>query len=89
MHHAHPNGAVATIKLHGAVEHMAYVRKVRYVEVPPAMLKRHATDRGNATKVEMLAAAQRDGFDGDDHNAADAWLLWRFYRDVILRERTA
>lgn len=47
------------------------------VEVPPASLKLFATGRGNAKKDEVLAAAIRKlGFDGFDHNVADAmWLL--------------
>ena len=42
----------------------------------PATLKRFATGKGNATKDATLAAAiRRFGFEGDDNNAADAWLL--------------
>lgn len=47
-----------------------------WVVVPPASLKRFACGKGNATKADMLAAAIRKlGYDGSDHNTADAmWL---------------
>lgn len=46
------------------------------LEVPPAVLKRAATGKGNADKVAVLIAARdRLGYDGVDHNEADArWL---------------
>lgn len=46
-----------------------------YVEVPPAVLKKFATGKGNVGKDAMLAAAVRAGFGGEDNNAADAWWL--------------
>jgi Holliday junction resolvasome RuvABC endonuclease subunit len=50
---------------------------IRYVEVPPSVLKRYATGRGNADKQAMqMAAAKRLGYDDDkpDDNIVDA--LW-------------
>ena len=45
------------------------------VDVPPAVLKRLATGKGNASKDEVLAEAiRRLGYQGSDHNEADA--LW-------------
>lgn len=81
MSRSHPTGAIPLLKLHGAIEHQAHVAGVAFVEVPPAMLKRWSTGRGNADKEAMLAAARDRGFDGDDHNACDAWLLHAFWRD--------
>jgi len=48
-----------------------------FVEVPPAVLKKYATGRGNAGKEEMLVAAvRRLGYEGSNNNEADAlWLL--------------
>jgi crossover junction endodeoxyribonuclease RuvC len=52
---------------------------VRWIEVPPASLKVLATGRGNASKEMMLAAAiRRLGYDGHDHNIADAMWLRQF-----------
>lgn len=51
---------------------------ITYVDVPPTVLKRYATGRGNADKQAMqMAAAKRLGYDDDrpDDNAVDAmWL---------------
>ena len=49
--------------------------------VPPATLKKAATGKGNASKAEMIAAANelwwRSANDIiTDDNEADAWLLW-------------
>lgn len=46
-----------------------------YVEVNPSTVKKFATGKGNAKKDEMLAASIRKlGYEGHDHNEADA--LW-------------
>lgn len=62
-------GGVVRLALHSA--------GVRYVEVPPATLKKYATGKGNAPKEAMLAAAiRRLDYAGSNHNEADAlWLL--------------
>lgn len=47
------------------------------VTVTPAQLKKFATGKGNADKVQMAMAAQRCGYDGPENdNAIDAWWLW-------------
>jgi Holliday junction resolvasome RuvABC endonuclease subunit len=50
---------------------------VRYVDVPPAVLKKFATGKGNAPKPAMLAAAiRRLGYAGYQADEVDAlWLL--------------
>lgn len=49
---------------------------IKYVEIPPTVLKRYATGKGNAGKPDMLAAAiRRLDYLGSDDNEADAmWL---------------
>ena len=48
---------------------------VRWIEIPPATLKKYATARGGASKEMMLAAAiRRLDYQGHDHNECDA--LW-------------
>lgn len=61
--------------LHGAVRVALMEHEMRVMLVPPAVLKRYATGKGNASKSEMLAeAVRRFGYQGADHNEADA--LW-------------
>lgn len=74
--YASQNRAHQVGELGGVIRLSLYNARVPYVEVPPAMLKKFATGKGNADKDAVLAAAiRRFGFEGDDNNAADAWIL--------------
>lgn len=77
IHHAHRRGSIPLIVLHGILRACAHDRAV--VEVEPSRLKRWATGKGNADKVAMVAAARLRGWDGDDHNEADAFLLYTYH----------
>ncbi|CUH64619.1 hypothetical protein TL5118_00948 [Thalassovita autumnalis] len=48
------------------------LRGIPYEGVPVGTIKRHATGKGNANKVAMIAAAQARGFSPTDDNEADA-----------------
>ncbi|MFY0622760.1 MAG: hypothetical protein JXQ89_13825 [Pelagimonas sp.] len=48
------------------------LRGIPYEGVPVGTIKRHATGKGNANKVAMIAAAQARGFSPADDNEADA-----------------
>lgn len=63
-------------ELGGVVRLALWSYAVPFIVVQPSSLKMYATGRGNAGKEEMLAAAiRRLGYDGHDHNQADAaWL---------------
>lgn len=69
--HAHEAG-----ELGGVVKWMLIEEGQPYVLVGPSSLKRFATGKGNANKIEMGVAAAKLGqdFDGDD-NQCDAWWL--------------
>ena len=59
-------GLMASLTRWGAL------RGIPYEGVPVGTIKRHATGKGNANKVAMIAAAQARGFSPADDNEADA-----------------
>lgn len=77
------HSAVALGELHGVVRTALYHAlprsKGRYpLQVPPTMVKKFATDRGNARKNEvMLAVYKRYGVEFADDNMADSYVLAR------------
>lgn len=56
----------------------AELRGIPYQGVPVGTIKKHATGKGNATKLAMIDAARARGFSPADDNEADAIaiLLW-------------
>jgi len=50
-------------------------REIPYQGVPVATIKRHATGKGNADKLAVIAAVRRLGFTPADDNEADALAL--------------
>lgn len=65
-------------ELGGCVRFLLHRLGIPVVDVPPATLKKYATGRGNATKIDMVVAArERFGLVGTtDDNRCDAYLLW-------------
>ena len=65
-------------ELGGCVRFLLHRLGIPVVDVPPATLKKYATGRGNATKIDMVVAArERFGLHGTtDDNRCDAYLLW-------------
>lgn len=55
---------------------MLYEADIETLTVPPTVLKKYATGKGNANKTEVIQAAwKRLDYDGTDDNIADAmWL---------------
>jgi len=53
--------------------------KVAVIEANVSALKKWATGKGNADKAMMIEAARDHGFDTDDDNEADAYLLLRYF----------
>ena len=76
--HGRPNQAHYLGELGGVLRLSLHDAGVAYVDVPPSVLKRYATGRGNADKQAMqMAATKRLGYDNEkpDDNIVDAmWL---------------
>lgn len=66
-HHAGELGGVVLLALFDA--------GVPVAVVAPSCLKKFATNAGNAKKDAVLVAAVRAGYEGDDNNEADSWIL--------------
>lgn len=74
---ARPNQAHQLGELGGVVRLALFEAGIRWLAVPPAVLKKFATGRGNAKKAEVLTeAVRRLHYGGSNDNEADAlWLL--------------
>src|SRR5687768_2777420 len=65
--HAHALG-----ELGGVIRYQLWHVNFLWVDVPPAILKRFATGKGNASKEEVLVAAvRRLGYEGSSNDEAD------------------
>jgi hypothetical protein len=56
--------------------------KIPYEGVAVGTIKKHATGRGNASKDEMIAAANALGYNPEDDNAADALHLLGYVESI-------
>lgn len=74
---SHQSHTRAIAELGGVVKYRLYCAGIPYISIPPSVVKKLATGKGNAAKEAVLVAAvKRLGYQGTDHNEADAlWLL--------------
>lgn len=84
MYGDHPDVTIRLAKLHGAIEVRAHGADLPYDDsIKPTTLKKWATGNGRASKDQMMAAARaRFGWEGGDHNEADAVLLWHYVDEI-------
>lgn len=62
-------------ELGGVIRLALFRRGVPFVEIPPAVVKKLATGKGNASKdLVLVEAVKRLGYEGSDNNESDA--LW-------------
>jgi Holliday junction resolvasome RuvABC endonuclease subunit len=79
-HPKHPSGSMALAMLHGVFRAVAIDGGHMVHMVTPSELKRMATGNGNASKEAMMRTACQLGFEGDDDNECDAYLLFTVWR---------
>lgn len=71
------NAIVSGSKLAGVLEMVGAMTGTPVVNYTPPQIKKHATGRGNATKIQMVEASRQHGYEGDDDNIADALHLMK------------
>jgi Holliday junction resolvasome RuvABC endonuclease subunit len=64
--------------VHGAVRGHLLNMNIKYATLPPTSLKKYATGKGGASKIDMAVAAFKrgNGAEFSDDNQCDAWWLW-------------
>lgn len=75
----HVGATIHHAKLVVLIEKVCQTNNIEYKEIPPNVVKKRFTGKGNADKRDMLIASRMLGYDGDNHNIADA-LLIMFYQ---------
>jgi Holliday junction resolvasome RuvABC endonuclease subunit len=79
VRHAKANGPmIVQAEIQGHIKFWCEENDIDYRAYGPQEIKKHATDRGNASKEEMVAAAQEKWPERNvtDHNEADALFLF-------------
>lgn len=72
----HAHGAGITGMVHGVARSVLLQNEKKYVLVPPASLKKYATGKGNANKVDMaISLYERFKIKLADDNQVDAYWL--------------
>jgi crossover junction endodeoxyribonuclease RuvC len=61
-----------------------YRQGYKWLDVPPSVVKKFATGKGNSPKSVMIKAVYKKwGFDVSDDNLADSYALARFHRAYL------
>lgn len=77
----HGKGDISLAPELGGIVRLGVIQFERIHEVPPAVLKKFATGKGNATKdIVVKEVLRRWSFNTDDNNVADAYVLARMVR---------
>lgn len=75
---AHVGATIHHAKLVGLIELVCQESSIQFKQVAPTEIKKKFTGVGNADKQKMLSASRLIGYDGDNHNVADALLILYF-----------
>lgn len=66
-------------KYRAVIELFCAIHKINYIEITPNDLKQFALGKRSGEKIEMIAAANRLGYIGDNDDEADSFLLAAWY----------
>ena len=80
----------ASHKYRAVVELFGAMREIEVVMIDPNDLKEFALGKRSGSKEEMIAAANRLGYEGNEDNEADSYLIAKWavkYRGDVVRER--
>jgi len=67
----------------GILEAAAHAAGAAVLDISPAEIKKWATGNGHASKEEMLVAARRMGYTGDNEHEADAFALLKMAEATV------
>lgn len=70
----------------GVLEAEATAAGMAVLDMTPSEIKKWATGKGSAGKPEMLVAARRLGYTGDNEHEADAYCLLKFAEATLTKE---
>lgn len=82
LHTKNKTGLIGTISLHGILHAAAFDNNLDVHWVENRTLKKWATGYGNANKTQMMTAARVAGWEGGNHDEADAYLLWHHWAET-------
>ncbi len=70
--------------MYGIVQATAGTRRISLIPVSATSIKKFWTEKGKASKAEMLQAALKRGFKTiEDHNECDAVAIYTYYWEVL------
>lgn len=72
-------------KYRAVVELFCALKGIEYLEVPPNDLKFFALGKRSGDKDEMIASAKSMGYDGNNDDEADSYLIAKWYLDTKKR----
>lgn len=70
----------------GILEAAAHNAGSAILDITPGEIKKWACGYGNADKPEMILAAKRLGYQGDNEHEADAWCLLKMAEATLTKE---
>ena len=76
----------ASHQFRAVIELYAMMHDCQLIEIQPNDLKGYALGKRSGEKDEMIRAAQRRGYTGQDDNEADSWLIMCWYQEYYERE---